>query len=107
MRHLVYDKRVENSWIVDKVIKIQVDNIELYGEMYMGTPGLWMLIAERNPKEYSSEDYERYKELLYETNLLHRVSDPRSTIEVTNQKNGLNSLSDLGRFSTGRDRIRW
>ena len=40
--------------IGDKVIKIQGDNIE----MERCTPGLWALITERKPKEYSSEDYD-------------------------------------------------
>ena len=44
--------------IGDKVIKIEGANIEIDGEMYMGRPGLWALITERSPKEYSSEDYE-------------------------------------------------
>ena len=61
--------------IGSKVIKIQGDNIE----MDMGTPGVWALITEKNPKEYSFEDYERYKELLYETTVLHRDYNPRSS----------------------------
>ena len=40
--------------IGDKVIKIQGDNIEIDGEMYMCTPGLWASITGRNSKEYSS-----------------------------------------------------
>ena len=66
-----------------KVIEIQCDNIEIGGEMYMDTPGLWALITKKYPKEYISKDYERYKELLYETNLLycdynHPSSYPRA-----------------------------
>ena len=61
------------------MIKIQGDIIEIDGEIYMGTPGLWVLITERNPKEYSSEDYELYKELLYERKVLYRDYDPRSS----------------------------
>ena len=57
--------------IRDQVIKIQGDNIEI-DEEYMSIPGLWALITERDPKECSSEDYEQYKELLYNTNVLYR-----------------------------------
>ena len=68
--------------IGDIVIKIQGDNIEIDAEMYMGTPGLWALITEGNLKEYPFEDYEwykeRYKELLYGTNVLYRDYYPRS-----------------------------
>ena len=55
-----FDIRYESGkfTIGDKVIKIRGDNIEIDGEMYMGTPGLWALIVERNPKEYLFEDYE-------------------------------------------------
>ena len=55
--------------------EFQGDNIEIDGEMYMGTTGLWALITGRNPKEYSYE----YKDLLYETNEL-------VILEIINQK---------------------
>ena len=42
--------RYENGHFMIGVIKIRGDNIEISGEMYMGTPGLWVLIIERNPK---------------------------------------------------------
>ena len=64
--------------IGDKMIKIQGDNIAINVEIYVGTPGLWAFLIERNPEEYSSEDYERYKELPYETNVLYRGYDPHS-----------------------------
>ena len=38
--------------IGDKVIKSQGVNIEIDGEMYMGTPELWTSIIGRNAKEY-------------------------------------------------------
>ena len=44
----------------------------------MDTLGLWALITEKSPKENSSEDYERYKKFLYETNVLYGDYDPRS-----------------------------
>ena len=71
--------------IGDNVLEIQGDNIVNDGEMYMSTPGLWTLITEINHKEYSSEDYDRYKELLYETNVLYHDYDPRGN----KLKNGL------------------
>ena len=69
----------------DKVIKIQGDNTEIDGERYMGNPGFLALITERNRKEYSSEEYKRYKELLYETNVLYRDYDPRSSYPRANK----------------------
>ena len=44
----------EKLMIGDKVIKNRGDNIEIDGEMYMGTPGLWASINGSNSKEYSS-----------------------------------------------------
>ena len=74
-----FDIRYENGqfMIGDKVIKIRVDNVEISGETYEGTSGMWSLITERNPKEYSLEDYERYNKLLYETNVLYRDYESR------------------------------
>ena len=34
------------------------------------------IIAERNLKEYDEKYYERYKEILYETNVLYRKYEP-------------------------------
>ena len=51
----------------------------------MGTPELWALIIERNPKEYSPEYYDQYQELLYETNAIYRDYDPRSNYPRANK----------------------
>ena len=69
--------------IGDKVIKIQGDNIEIDGVHGY----IWFLgvITERNPKDYSSEDYVRYKQLLYETNVLYRDYDPWSSYSRANK----------------------
>ena len=61
--------------IGNKIIKIQGDNIVIGNEVYVGTRGLW---TEKNPEEYDEGDYERYKELIYETNVLYCDYDPRS-----------------------------
>ena len=65
--------------IDNEIIKIQGNNIVIGNEVYVRTPGLWTLITEKNPKEYDEEDYERYKELIYETNVLYHDYDPRSS----------------------------
>ena len=71
--------------IGNKIIKIQGDNIFIGNEVCVGTLGMWTLITENNPMEYDEEDYERYKELLYETNALHRDHDPRSSYPRANR----------------------
>ena len=55
-----------NFLIGNKIMKIQCDNIVIGNEVYIGTPGLWTLITEKNTKIYDEEDYERYKKLIYE-----------------------------------------
>ena len=71
--------------IGNKIIKIQDDNIVIDNEVYVGTPDLWTLITEKNPKEYDEQDYERYKELIYKTNVLCRDYDPRSSYPRANR----------------------
>ena len=41
-----------NFMIGSKIMKIQGDNIVIGNEVYIGTPGLWTFITEKNPKEY-------------------------------------------------------
>ena len=79
--------RYENGhfMMADKILKIYGDNIMLDDEVYVGTPGLWTLIIDKSPKTYTKEDYERYKELLHETNAMYRDYDPQSSY----QRNGI------------------
>ena len=73
--------------IGNKIIKIEGDNIVIGDEVYIGTPGLWVLITEKIPTsiEYDTDDYERYKELLYETNVLHHHYEPASNYPRSNK----------------------
>ena len=64
---------------------IQGDNIVIGNVVNVGTPGLCTFIVEKNPKEYDEKDYERYKELLYETNVLYRDYDPRNNYPRANR----------------------
>ena len=72
--------RYENPtrWMIgNKEIEIDGDDIIIDGEMYVGTPGLWSLIASKTPNSYTEDDLDRYKELLYETSALHQHYDSR------------------------------
>ena len=62
----------------DKDIKFQGDNIVIDGETYVGTPGFWSLVADKQPTDYSTNDYERYIELLHETSVLYRHNNIES-----------------------------
>ena len=53
--------------------------------VYIGTPGMQTLITEKNPKEHDEEDYKRYKEPIYETNVLYRDYDPQSSYPRANR----------------------
>ena len=55
---------------------IKLDNILIDNEIYEGTGGFWSLVTDRNPKGYTEDDLERYKELLDETSALHQDCSP-------------------------------
>ena len=70
----------------------------------MGTSGLWALVTERHPKEYSFEDYERYKK----SSSTKRTYSIMTTIlgvvtpGVTNRKNGLKFSDRFGKIFNGK-----
>ena len=76
--------------IGNKQIQIDVDRnitIEDGGEKFKGTPGLWALIIYNKPNDndYTKEDWENYKKLVRETDLINtptnlsQFSRPRQT----------------------------
>ena len=71
--------RYENGpWMIgDKQIKIDDDDIRIDDETYVGTSGLWSLITSKSPTNYTDDDLQRYKELLYETSALHQHYNSR------------------------------
>ena len=62
----------------NKMITIAYNNIYVDGEKFTGTPGLWELIMEDNPKNYTKEDLNNYGNLLVKTNALHQDFDPKN-----------------------------
>ena len=70
----------DKSIIVDEGRNIHIENV-----IYKSTPGLWKLIFSVNPKEYTENDWEQYKKLVRQTDLinnpsgLQRNSRPRLT----------------------------
>ena len=72
-----FDK--STGWMIgNKHIRMNGDDITTDdGEVYNGTPGLWSLITSKTPENYTEDDLERYKELLYETSALHQHYDSR------------------------------
>ena len=59
----------------DKRITVdQERNIHIEDEIYKGTPGLWKLIFRVNPKEYTDDDWESYKKIVRQTDLINNPS---------------------------------
>ena len=78
--------------IGDKFIDIVGANIVIDHKLYIGTPGLRNLITDKTPKEYDENDYERYKELLHETNTLYHHCNRRSNYPRANKSLKCNEI---------------
>ena len=63
----------------EKKLTIAYNNILVEGEKFRGTDGLWELIMEDNPKNYTKEDKDVYRDLLIKTNAMYHDFDPTSS----------------------------
>ena len=61
-----------------KILTIAYNNIIVDGEKFRGTPGLWELIMEDKPRNYTKEDKDEYRDLLIKTNVLHHDFHPKN-----------------------------
>ena len=61
-----------------KILTIAYNNIIVDGEKFRGTPGLWELIMEDIPRNYTKEDRDEYRDLLMKTNALHHDFNPKN-----------------------------
>ena len=61
-----------------KVLTIAYNNIIVDGEKFRGTPGLWELIMEERPRNFTKGDLDEYKDLLKKTNALHHNFNPKN-----------------------------
>ena len=85
-------KDLDDQYVLgDKVIKVDADqNILVDDVVYKGTPGLWSLIMHISPKNYTPEDYNNYKQLVLQTDLInhprgvHHNSRPQQTSKYRN-----------------------
>ena len=82
-------RKTDDSWkIGNKRVTIDVeDNLVVGDETYEGTAGFWSLVTEKNPRNYTSDDLDRYKELLHETSALHQDYDPLSSYPRASKSN--------------------
>ena len=51
-----------------KILTVAYNNIIVDGEKFRGTPGLWELVMEDKPRNYTKEDMNEYKDLLKKKN---------------------------------------
>lgn len=51
----------------NKIVKIAGNNLIIDGHQYIGTEGLWKLLTLKKPGEVSSNDYNNYKKIMFQT----------------------------------------
>ena len=61
-----------------KILTIAYNNIIVDGEKFSCTPGLWELIMEDIPSNFTKDDMNEYKDLLKKINALHRDFNPKN-----------------------------
>jgi hypothetical protein len=54
--------------IGDKPVKIDGNDLIISNQKYEGTKGLWSLLTKKEPNNYSQDDLENYKQILYDSN---------------------------------------
>ena len=73
-------KKDDKFHLGSKVIGVDDNNIitiENIKRKFKGTPGMWELIVNESPKNYTENDYNNYKYLMTVTNAMYRDDDPR------------------------------
>ena len=65
--------------IGDKFVTFDGDDIKVDGNTYKGTTGFWNLLINKNPdsNEYTTEDYNQYRDLLIRTNAIFFGNNPK------------------------------
>ena len=74
-------KKDGHHYIGSKHVIVKDDNIIVDGEEFEGSPGLWELLMLKYPpleKSFDLYDYDNYKRLMIQTNVLHRENDPKN-----------------------------
>ena len=69
----------------DAVVKFKDDNITVAGTQYTGTDGLWNLIMQKKPSNFTDKDLDMYNQLVTHTNVMNHPNNvkpgsrPRAT----------------------------
>ena len=78
--HMGAQKYKDDEYILNrKILTIAYNNIYVDGEKFTGTPGLWELIMEERPTNYTKEDLDNYGKLLFKTNAIYQNFLPNNT----------------------------
>ena len=72
--------------IGNKEIRFDHHHLTIGDLAYNFTPGLWSLITEKVPGNYSEEDLMAYKEILYDTAALHQDYDSNKKAKASRSK---------------------
>ena len=92
----LYD-RGGKFYIGNKLAFIVDNEIVIGKDEYDGMPGLWELIVSKEPKEFTTEDYNNYAKLMVKTNALYRDNNPeKNTQKAVKVINGLKYLKTFG-----------
>ena len=82
-------KEGDHHFIGERHVIIEDNNIIFPNdETIKPTRGLWDLITSKNPKNYTDEEYNKYKYLLLKTNAIHKGNNPYSIRAKGNYKGG-------------------
>ena len=64
--------------IGNKEVNIEDNDINVDDIIFEGTPGFWELITSKNPENYTSEDLEKYQQLVILTNTAYQGNNPKN-----------------------------
>ena len=64
--------------IGNKEVNIEDNDINVDDIIFEGTPGFWELITSKNPDNYTSEDLEKYQQLVILTNTAYQGNNPKN-----------------------------
>ena len=96
-----------NYVLGDKIVELDEDNnIHVDGITYEGTPGLWSLIMDITPNHYNKNDFEEYRKLVLQTDLINnpRTVNSKSKPTMTNKyRNYLVKIQEDHQSVTGNE----
>ena len=73
--------------IGDKKVDIKGDDIIIGDKKYTGTPGLWDLIMNEDPQNFTEEDYLDYGKILKQTNAIYQGNNPKQNYPKSSKSN--------------------